>query len=254
MWRELDGGAVTAIRLRLGQLGETLADVFYPRCCAVCGADPGADGVHVCWDCRSGFEWLAAPICEWCGDPIEGRADAAFTCSWCIRHGPRFDRARSAVRFRGNVRELLHGFKYGNMTWLRAELVRLLHAAYEVHYADCRMDAVVSVPLYPRRERERSYNQAQLLADALSGMLGIPSSPRGLRRVRDTQTQTNLRANQRRQNVRGAFEVVTPDWVEGRRLLLVDDVMTTGATVDECSRVLKAAGAAGVYVLSVARG
>ncbi len=110
------------------------------------------------------------------------------------------------------------------------------------------------VPLYPKRERERGFNQAGLLAEELSRGMGLPVLTRGMRRVRATATQTRLTAAQRVHNVRGVFAVSAPDRVRGARVVLVDDVMTTGATVNECARVLKAAGAAAVMVVTVARG
>jgi ComF family protein len=190
------------------------------------------------------------PYCERCGDPVDGQVPGAYTCAWCARRAPGFDRARS----RGVLKELLHRFKYGRMTHLSVDLVRLLTACVDTHYARGLVDAVAFVPLYPRRERERSFNQSRLLAQGVARFLQVPVARRCLTRVRPTATQTDLNASQRRANVRGAFAAANEDWIEGRRFLLVDDVMTTGATVDECSDVLKRAGATAVYVATVARG
>ena len=115
-------------------------------------------------------------------------------------------------------------------------------------------DAVTSVPLYPKRERERGYNQAALLGEALARRVGIPFRRRLLGRRRATATQTHLTAAQRVHNVRGVFSVAWPGRVRGARIVLVDDVMTTGATVNECARALQEAGAASIMVLTVARG
>lgn len=175
-------------------------------------------------------------------------------CSWCRGSRPAFDRARSAVRFRAGVREALHRFKYGGAMHLRSELGELLQACVNVHLHDVLLDAVTCVPLHPERERRRSYNQSALLARELARRLRLPCSARLLARVRPTLSQTNLNASERRANVRGAFAVRDLDWAAGRRWLLVDDTMTTGATVCEASCVLMAAGAAAVYVVTVARG
>jgi len=132
--------------------------------------------------------------------------------------------------------------------------VSLLHACVNTYYAAVQFDAVTFVPLHARRERERTYNQAQLLAKGLAACMKIQLLSNALRRVGFTRTQTDLNARQRRANVRGAFRALQPDWLEGRTILLVDDVMTTGATVGECARVLKEGEAAAVYVVTVARG
>jgi ComF family protein len=158
------------------------------------------------------------------------------------------------VRFREGVKDWLHRFKYSHATYLASDLGKLLTAVVRAHYERERPDAVAYVPLYPVKERARTYNQARLLAEVLSRELGVPLARGCLERVRDTGTQTHLTARQRSENVRDAFAVRHPEWVEGRHFLLVDDVMTTGATVNECARALKAAGSGRVLVATVARG
>lgn len=134
------------------------------------------------------------------------------------------------------------------------DLVDLLEACMATHYDLLPVDAVCYVPLYPVRERERGFNQAHWLAGELATRRKLPRPRHWVRRVRDTGTQTHLTASQRMANVKGVFEVVRSQAIRGQRLLLVDDVMTTGATVNECARVLKKAGAASVHVITVARG
>lgn len=217
---------------------------------------PGAESPHLCWDCLIGLEPVVAPFCDRCGDPVDGLVEHAYQCSFCRRRGEKgFTRARSAVRFRGPVREVMHAFKYGAQMHLAEDLTRLLATCVRVHYEGVRLDAVMGVPLFPGRQRRRTYNQAALLARRLARHLGLEHAPGdGLVRVRDTQTQTGLTAVQRGQNVHDAFAVAQPGWVRGRTLLLVDDVMTTGATVASASQALREAGAAAVYVVTVARG
>jgi len=229
-------------------------DLIYPRSCAVCGGEVGREGVHLCWECLSAVPVIGLPFCSLCGDPVEGLVEHSYRCSWCRRHRPAFDLARSAVRHRGGFRRALHAFKYDGAVWLRIDFLRLLEACVATHFTDIVFDAVTYVPLYPTRERHRTYNQAGTLARGLSARLGVPLGRGLLRRVRATASQTELSAAARRSNVRGAFRAVHPRWIEGRRFLLVDDVMTTGATVNEVSRVLKEAGAVGVYVVTLARG
>jgi ComF family protein len=232
----------------------TALDLIFPRHCAGCGG-PAADGQegYVCGDCQAAVQPVTEPFCARCGDPIDGEAAKSFTCSLCVRSEPAYDLARSAVRYRGPVRALLHQFKYSEGTYLAADLGRLLAACVEAHYDPGLVDLVAFVPLFHRRERERSYNQSRLLAAELGKRFDRPVL-RGMRRVRDTGTQTRLHMAGRIENVKGAFVVTEPSWVRGKTILLVDDVMTTGATVGEAASALKRAGAWRVLVATVARG
>lgn len=236
-------------------LRHTVLDLVYPRTCAGCGRASDGDDAHLCWDCLAGLEPVVAPFCSRCGDPVEGVIGHAYECSLCRRHPPGFTLARSAVRYRGAVCDVLQSFKYNGQAHLAVDLARLLQACVNVHFHAVRLDAVAYVPLYPARERARSYNQSRLLATRLARLLGVDLvPPRTVRRLRNTGTQTGLTAAQRRVNVEGAFRVPDPAWLEGRRVLLVDDVMTTGATVSACAEALQACKPAGVYVVTVARG
>lgn len=231
-----------------------LLDLVYPRACVGCGKEPETPGAHLCWDCRGAFPVIAPPFCRVCGDPVDGAVDDAYTCSWCCSEPPAYDLARSAVRYRGTVRATLHALKYGGATHLRADLTDFLQACVAVYARGVRLDVVTCVPLHARRERERTFNQSALLAGELARRIDLPFDARVLQRARATPTQTHLTSAQRRENVRGAFVTPDPGWVRGRRFLLVDDVMTTGATVGECARVLRRDGAAAVNVVTVARG
>lgn len=232
----------------------TLLDIVYPRSCVACGNTTGEGQGYICWDCESGFDVISMPFCSVCGDPAEGLVEHQYLCSYCQRVRPYFEAARSAVRYRGAVRTILHSLKYGKMTFLVRDLLPFLSACVKTHYSRVCFDGVTFVPLYPRKERERTFNQARLLGGKLARELELPFLPDCLRRTRYTVTQTDLDASKRRANVHGAFAAQNRKWLDGRTLLLVDDVMTTGATVNECSKVLKEAGAAGVFVVTVARG
>ncbi len=232
----------------------SLLDLLFPRCCGGCGgaAEPG--GGHFCWDCRTSLRVIGDPLCARCGNPVEGRIDHVYECFHCVETSPRFDRARSALRFEGAITAMIHDFKYHQALWLQEELTDLLQACVNTHYAGQAFDAVCPVPLHPTRQRERGYNQAALLAGSLARRLKLPVRRRGLVRCRNTGTQTHLTARERLSNVKGAFNVRNaPSW-RGLRLLLVDDVMTTGATVSACAGILKDAGSASVHVVTVARG
>lgn len=231
-----------------------LLDLVYPRTCSGCGASLGEDAQHVCWNCRAALRPIAPPHCARCGNPLEGRVDHAYICYHCTQMQPAFDLARSAVRFEGVAATLIHQFKYHGALWLQDDLTDLLEACVQVHYSGVPAEAVCAVPLHPARQRERGYNQARVLAAALAARLRLPFWPRVIGRPRPTVTQTHLTARERLSNVTGAFKVRNADRIRGRRLLLVDDVMTTGATTSECARALKKAGAAQVHVVTLARG
>ncbi len=229
-------------------------DIIFPRACAGCGGEVGGAFGYLCWDCLAHLEWIHSPFCQICGDPLNGAIATAVVCAGCTACPPAFERARSAARFRGVLRTVLHDFKYRGATWVSRDLVILLRVCYEIYFARAGLDTVTYVPLYPARERERSYNQACLLAQGLAAAYPSMVLRACLRRIRPTLSQTHLTASERLANVKATFSTQAPKDIVGRRILLVDDVMTTGATVNECARVLKQAGAALVGVLTVGRG
>lgn len=231
-----------------------LLDLVYPRLCGGCGNEVRNEEGHLCWNCLAKLPYITHPFCSICGDPVDGRVDEQFVCHACSERRPYFDCARSAVRYRDVVQELLRGFKYRHHFWMANDLARLLQSCVESHFDPQRIDAIAFVPLYPARRRERGFNQAELLARLLARRLRKPLVKKALARTRPTRTQTRLTAQERALNVRGAFKIKNARAFFGKRLLLVDDVMTTGATVNECSRMLKAGGATEVWVVTVARG
>jgi ComF family protein len=151
------------------------------------------------------------------------------------------------------MRDMLHGYKYGNALWLKADLADIMHGALRAGFDISSIDVVVPVPLFRTRFRERSYNQSLVLASALAEMIDRRMDSRSLKRIRSTETQTHYNSAQRKRNIAGAFKVVRPEWVRGRTALLVDDVMTTGATLSECAKTLKKSGALRVFAISAAR-
>lgn len=236
------------------QMARQALDLLYPRVCAGCGGPVGAEEHHVCWNCSADMPYVRSPFCARCGDPVDGRVDHSFVCYSCSDREPWFDLARSAVRFRELPQKLIRALKYDAALWYRMDLAHWLRSCWESQFREVEVDAVACVPLHATRVRERGYNQARVLGVLLARRLGKPFIPGCLQRIRMTPTQTHLTAPQRAANVRGAFKAKNPVWVSGLRIVLVDDVMTTGATVNECARALKEAGAARVYVVTVARG
>lgn len=220
----------------------------------MCSRPAGESARYLCWDCLASLPVIEPPFCSRCGDPVEGHITRGYVCSLCVDRAPAFDVARSVVRFRGGVKDVLHRFKYSHAVHLAGDLAALMKAGITTHYSQEQFDAVCFIPLHPAKERCRTYNQAGLLAGSLARRLGIPLARGCLARVRETGTQTRLNLRERARNVYEAFEVECPEWVRGRNLLLVDDVMTTGATVNEAARVLKRAGCGRVCVMTAARG
>jgi ComF family protein len=228
-------------------------DLLFPRVCAGCGAEVAEAGSHLCWDCLADLQYIQPPFCDRCGDPVSGRVDHAFTCPLCIERGKGFDRARSAVRYEGAVAAAVRNLKYNNHLWVIPDLGGLLEAAVRVHYADLAFDLVSWVPLHHARRRSRGFNQSAELARDLARRLGIPAGATA-RRIRATPSQTRLTVPKRADNVRDAFRARSLRRLGGCRVLLVDDVMTTGATTNACAAALKDGGAASVSVITVARG
>ena len=234
---------------------EVAAGLLYPPACVCCGTALGS-GEYLCGPCHGAAPPIKAPFCRTCSQPFAGDfPEGEFTCSDCLRRKFAFDCAVSAWRHAGVVRELVLRFKYGGEHFLRRPLSAWLADAWET---DPRLRdgppvaALVPVPLHPRRRRERGFNQAESLCRLLGKRTGLPTW-NALRRVRFTEPQARLGRDERLENLRGAFATARRRPVSGAHLLLVDDVFTTGTTVDECARTLRQAGAASVRVLTVAR-
>ena len=195
--------------------------------------------------CDSG-ERVTEPLAA----PPPSAAAAAAPCATCRTTTPSYDYARSAAVYEGALREALHALKFAGRRAVSNPLGDLA-AEQCMRSVPDGVDALIPVPLDRERERERGFNQAVLLARRIGSRLDIPTRPGWLVRIRSTRPQSDLSAAERRANVRGAFRA--SDRVAGRHLLLVDDILTTGATLDACARALRAAGGLRVGVLTVAR-
>ena len=234
-------------------------DLILSRQCYACGAtlhetDPGV----LCADCRSRLPLMAPPLCQLCGDYANGAIDAPYLCPACRARRPDFDWARSATHYLGPVRPVVRALKYRqHLACLEEMLLWMLTLWTDPALrppVPVPPTLVLGVPMAYLRLRARGYNHADGLAREIARCLALPFKTRVLRRTRPTPTQTALNAAQRRQNVRDAFAVARPRAVLGQSILLVDDVMTTGSTLSECSRILRLAGASHIYCLTAARG
>ncbi len=196
---------------------------------------------------------MVEPLCDCCGRPFAFEAEAESLCGVCMARRPAYDRARSALIYSGNARDLIHRFKFRDETGLAPLLAVWALDAGAALLKDA--DWIVPVPLHWMRLYRRRYNQSALLARHLAAKSRAAFAPDMLRRIRRTRPQTELGRRERGRNVAGAFRLapVWRDRVRGAQIVIVDDVLTTGATLEACARVLKRSGAARVDALSVAR-
>jgi ComF family protein len=229
--------------------------LIYPTACQICGEQRALprDGM-VCARCWSKVHFIKPPFCQRCGLPYEGEITSAFECSNCRDLQFHFSLARSAVAAGGVILEVIHRYKYSQATWFEPFLADVFLREALPALRGQRWDWIVPVPLHPTKRREREFNQAERMAGHLSEATGIPLKTRLLRRTVPTRTQTLLTRQQRAANVRGAFALRRQGRLHGERVILVDDVFTTGATTDACARVLRIRGAGEVCVWTVARG
>ena len=228
---------------------------FYPEVCQLCGEERARheDG-YVGSKCWQRVRFIRPPFCERCGLPFEGEITAKFECANCRDMELHFRFARSAVAAKQPVLDVIHRYKYQRALWFEPFLSDLLIREAVPQLQNEKWDMIVPVPLHSTKEREREFNQAERLAAHLRKKLGIRLNTKLLKRIQPTQTQTLLSKQQRAENVRRAFAAANGSKLNGERIILVDDVFTTGATTSACARALRKAGAREVRVWTVARG
>ena len=225
-------------------VASTVVDILFPRRCVGCDRE----GAFICQACLEGLPRLKPPYCFLCARPD---SLTLGLCPHCRDRPLEIDGIRSPYRMEGAIREAVHALKYRNVRALAPTLGQLLADFMEA--VSMPADIIVPVPLHPKRERSRGYNQSLLLAKEVSGWSGIPLANGTLRRERWAVSQAGSHdEDQRWANVQGAFRA-EPDLVRGKRVVVIDDVCTTGATLEACSIVLKQAGATSVWGLTLAK-
>ncbi len=229
-----------------------IASLFYPSLCAVC-SEPVDQSEYLCAKCAQKAPRIKPPFCAKCSEPFPGAISESFACANCSHRTLHFESAVCAYRSRGIVRKIVHEFKYGKQAHLQHPVADwLVETLDDPRLQGRRFDVIVPVPLHPARQRERGFNQAELLAQLLSARAGVPFRT-ALQRIRYTTTQTAFDRTERMENLHDAFRLRKNADVRGSRVLLIDDILTTGSTLSECARVLKANGALSVHAATAAR-
>ncbi|MBN1545156.1 MAG: ComF family protein [Syntrophaceae bacterium] len=238
----------------LRDIGSGLVDLIFPPRCSACGKVLKEEPITpFCEACRSDFDFCDGPLCPTCGTPFADRMVSDHPCGPCLLSPPPFDASRSVAAYRGVLQETIHRLKYGRDITLAESLGQTM-ADFSYPLFDIRnYEVIMPVPLHVRRLRERRFNQSLLMARTIAKRHRLKLDYLSLTRTRDTAPQVSFGRQQRELNVKGVFTVVDPKRVKGKRIVIVDDVLTTGSTTRECARSLKRSGAAAVAVLTLCR-
>lgn len=226
---------------------DQVLDMIYPRRCPVCDDAVTRPGLYICEECMDAFEPVREPYCMKCGSPLND--EGKITCGDCMKREHEFVSGRAAFVYDDVLKESVYRYKYGGRAEYADFYADAMISRLENYIRSCKADAVIPIPLHPSRQRKRGYNQAELLADRISVRLGIPVRKDILKRSAKTRVQKSLRAGQRQINLKNAFKIDSDD-VKLKNILLVDDIYTTGSTMDAAARCLKEAGVKNVcYVV-----
>ena len=233
---------------QLNKLFKFIVNLIFPVYCLICKRHLlYQTNTYLCDACKKNIILIYGKVCNKCGRPfING------ICRICREEQFYFSKARASGIYDGSIKECIHFFKYNKKTYLLNTLFEMLLLPDSLDFLSC--DLIVPVPLHWIREYSRGFNQAELIGEKVSKRFDIQLSKTSLKRTKATPSQTGLSLKERTKNIKGAFSVRNEQKLSGKRILLVDDVMTTGATVNECSRVLLQAGAREILVYTLARG
>lgn len=232
-----------------------LINLFYPALCRACLKKINESDRNICADCAKKITERLPPFCIKCGRQVKGSPEStAGICQDCEDDTPYFDRAWSACHYDGILKDLIHGFKYRKITSLSTDFTALIINFMKKYGIGKECQLILSIPMHPNRLFKREINHADILAGALGKNLGVPYSGNVLKKIKNTEFQSTLGRQERIKNLRSSFSLKNSSVVHGKNILLVDDLFTTGSTVNECSRLLKNSGAGYVEVITLARG
>jgi ComF family protein len=232
-----------------------IVNLLYPAQCHACGVKTIAWDQNICDVCLKKIKKRLPPFCIKCGRQIPGEPEAMYVCNDCKNEQLYFDRAFSVFYYDGILKKLVHNFKYNKMTALAKEFVELVIAFMKEYDIGKRCEIVVSIPMHPFRLFKREINPSEILAKNIAKKLGLHYFNSILKKTKNTPPQSMLSRTERIENLEGSFSLrkYKEHDIKGKNILLVDDLFTTGSTVNECAKVLKEAGGAYIEVITLAR-
>jgi ComF family protein len=229
----------------------TIIDALFPPLCPGCGQRVKANSFF-CNECHRSLLFIEPPICQVCGRSFSSKNNLSHICGECLKNPPSFKAARSVFIYNEPIKKAISNFKFKGHTNLGGELAKLMFFHLNGFLEEIMPQILIPIPLHIKRLRERGYNQCVLLAKKMAKSLKIPCESRLLRKIKSTSSQVGLCYTERKKNVKGSFFVSNPTLIQGKRILLIDDIFTTGSTVNECAKVLLKAKANGVWVVTLA--
>jgi competence protein ComFC len=241
--------------LRIKQSMHRVLDLIYPRFCVLCKSKINSRSEYnICAVCAAGIKPIKVPFCLKCGSALDQLSQLRQNgCSKCNNKKYYFDQVLSACKYTGLIKHCIHLFKYQRKRKTANLLGDILIRFLQDNFSKENIDLITAVPLHKHKLQERGFNQSQIIADKLSAHLKIKNSFNNLCRIKKTVSQVSLSAQQRKLNTKGAFSCKYPAEFQNKRILIIDDIFTTGSTLNECARVLKQSGAKTVTCLTIAR-
>ena len=240
--------------MRLAELYNDVCDIIYPPQCMACAEiiSPPKSQIF-CAACQEKISFITGSICPICGIPFWGSPAGSHICGNCLENKPFYNQARSVAGFETVIMDTIHKFKYGRSISLGNVLGSFMADFSFPNFDFSEYSLLIPVPLHIKRLRERGFNQSLLLAKELGKKYKLPVNFSLLKRCKFTLTQTGLNKSEREKNIKGAFAVADKKKIAGENIILIDDVYTTGATINECAQILLKAGAQKVAALTLAR-
>jgi ComF family protein len=227
-----------------------ILDILYPRRCPICD-DVLLPGQLICADCGGRVKLLCEPACKKCGKPLSD--ERKEFCADCERKKHQFRQGKAVFSYEGGIRSSMYRFKYGNKREYAVFYAAEAQKLYACWVREKGIEVIVPVPMYAKKKRRRGYNQAEVFARQLGKRMHIPVNRKLVKRIRNTTPQKELNEAERKSNLKNAFQLM-PDIVKYNHILVVDDIYTTGSTIDEVAKVLLDAGAKDIYYLCISIG